>query len=88
MFCFSESRLNSHIDDKEVSIAGFRTIKNDPLALKDTGLIVYINEHVSFKRLIRYEDYVVECVWFEVKLKKSSPILVGFIYRNPSEPAN
>ena len=88
MFCFSESRLNSHIDDKEVSIAGFRTIKNDPLALKDTGLMVYINKHVSFKRLTRYEEYGVECVWFEVKLKKSSPILVGFIYRNPSEPAN
>ena len=27
-------------------------------------------------------------MWFEVKLKKSSPILVGFLYRNPSEPAN
>ena len=88
MFCFSESRLNSHIDDKEVSIAGFHTIRKDPLALKDTGLIVYINEHVSFKRLIRYEDYGVECVWFEVKLKKSSPILIGFIHRNPAEPAN
>ena len=24
----------------------------------------------------------------EVKMKKSSPILVGFLYRNPSEPAN
>ena len=57
-------------------------------ALKDTGLIAYINEHVSFKRLTRYEEYGVECVWFDVKLKKSSPILVGFIYRNPSEPAN
>ena len=88
MFCFSESRLNSHIDDKEVSIAGFHTIRKDPLALRDTGLIAYINEHVSFKRLTRYEEYGVECVWFKVKLKKSSLILVGFIYRNPSEPAN
>ena len=88
MFCFSESRLNSHIDDKKVSIPGFHTIRKDPLALKDTGLIVYINEYVSFKRLTRYEEYSVECVWFEVKLKKSSPILIGFIHRNPAEPAN
>ena len=86
-FWFSESRLNSHIDDKEVSTAGFHTIRKDPLALKDTGLLVYINEHASFKCLTRYEEYGVECVWFEVKLKNSS-ILAGFIYRNPSEPGN
>ena len=40
MFCFSESRLNDHIDDKEVSIAGFHIIRKDSL---ETGLIVYIN---------------------------------------------
>ena len=88
MFCFSESRLNDHIDDKEVSIAGFHIIRKDALDRKETGLIVYINEHVSFKRLTRYEEYGIECVWLEVKMKKSSPILVGFLYRNPSEPAN
>ena len=49
---------------------------------------LYINQHVSFKRLTRYEEYGIECVWLEVKMKKSSPILVGFLYRNPSEPAN
>ena len=88
MFCFSESRLNDHIDDKEVSIAGFHIIRKDALDRKETGLIVYINEHVSFTRLTWYEEYGIECVWLEVKMKKSSPILVGFLYRNPSEPAN
>ena len=29
MFCFSESRLNDHIDDNEVSIAGFRIIRKN-----------------------------------------------------------
>ena len=48
MFCFSESRLNDHIDDKEVSIAGFHIIRKDALDRKETGLIVYINEHVFF----------------------------------------
>ena len=27
-------------------------------------------------------------MWLEVKLQNSSPFLVGFLYRNPSEPAN
>ena len=49
-------------DDKEVSIAGFHIIRKDPLDRKETGLIVYINEHVSFKRLTRYEEYGRECV--------------------------
>ena len=44
MFCFSESRLNDHIDDKEVSIAGFHIIRKDPLDGKETGLIVYPKE--------------------------------------------
>ena len=87
MFCFSESRQNDHTDDKDVSIASFHIIRKDPLDRKETGLIVYISEHVSFKRLSRYEEYGIECLWLEVKMKKS-PILVGFLYRNPSEPAN
>ena len=52
MLCFfSEFRLTSHIDDKEVSIASFHTIRKDPLDLKDTGL--EISEHMSFKCLNR-----------------------------------
>ena len=43
---------------------------------------------LKIKRLTRYEEYGVECPRFEVKLKKSSPVLVDFIYRNPSEPAD
>ena len=41
MFRFSESRLIDHTDDKEVSIAGFHIIREDPLHRKETGLIVY-----------------------------------------------
>ena len=41
-----------------------------------------------FKRLTRYEEYGIECVWLEVKMKKSSPIRVSFLYRNPPKPAN
>ena len=38
--------------------------------------------------LLSLKKYGVECVWLEVKLQKTSPVLVGFLYRNPSEPAN
>ena len=49
--CSAFLSLNSHIDDKEVSIASFHTIRKDPLDLKDTGL--EISEHMSFKCLNR-----------------------------------
>ena len=43
---------------------------------------------MSVTRLTEFEKYGVECIWLEVKLQNSSPFLVGFLYRNPSEPAN
>lgn len=88
IFGFSESRLNSCIDDKEIFINGFQTIRRDPKNPKETGLLVYINEHITFKRLPQFENFGVECIWTEVKLKHASPILIGFLYRNPAEPAN
>ena len=51
--CSAFLSLNSHIDDKEVSIASFHTIRKDPLDLKDTGPVVCISEHMSFKCLDR-----------------------------------
>ena len=54
MFCFSESRLNDHIDDKEVSIAGFHMIRKDPIDRKETDFIVYISMRMSFFFLTPY----------------------------------
>ena len=30
IFCFSESRLNNHMDDKDIAIEGFHVIRKDP----------------------------------------------------------
>ena len=43
---------------------------------------------LSVTRLTEFEKYGVECIYLEVKLQKPSPVLVGFLYRNHSEPAN
>ena len=88
IFCFSESRLNNHMDDKDIAIEGFHVIRKDPQIQRETGLVVYVHETMSVTRLTEFERYGVECIWLEVKLQKTSPFLVGFLYRNPSEPAN
>ena len=40
---------------------------------------------MSRKRLDDLEVYGVEALWFQINLKHSKPITVGFIYRNPDE---
>ena len=49
MFCFSESRLNDHIDDKEVSIAGFHIIRKDAL---DAQLFIQASLYISMSMFL------------------------------------
>ena len=88
LLIFSESRLNNHMDDKDIAIEGFHVIRKDPQIQRETGLVVCDHETMSVTRLTEFERYCVECIWLEVKLQKTSPFLVGFLYRNSSEPAN
>lgn len=87
LFGFTETRLNSSISDDVISIPEFSIIRRDPQSHTHTGIAVYI--HNSLKDITRrrpdLESDTVESVWVEIK-NKSSPVLVGFIYRNPSAP--
>jgi hypothetical protein len=84
----SESWLNTNIPDQVLTIPGYDTIRKDPSEPKETGLLLYVNESLTAKRLPHLENQAVESIWIEVKLKNCSPILIGFCYRNPSERIN
>lgn len=88
VFGFSESRLGEHVTNTDIAIPGYLTIRNDPQKSGETGLLVYVSESVTFKRLTHLETHSVESLWIEIKLKKSSPLLIGFCYRNPAERAS
>ena len=60
----------------------------DPHKPKMTGLLLYISSTLTFSRLSNLETYDVESIWIEIKIKATSPIVVGFIYRNPLETTN
>ena len=45
-------------------------------------------DSITFKCLDHLEQHVVESVWSEVKLKRASPQLLGFVYRNPAKRAD
>ena len=46
--CFSESKLNNHMDDKDIAIEGFHVIRKDPQIQRETGLVVYVHETVCY----------------------------------------
>ena len=88
IFCFSESRLSDQISDTDMSVSGYNIIRRDPKFQKETGLLVYINNSIKVKRISMLEKDFIESIWIEVNLKRTKPILVGFIYRNPAEPVD
>ena len=81
----SESRLSEHINDADMHIPGFSIIRKDPTKTRETGLLAYVSESITFKRLHHIENHGVESIWIEITLKKNTPILIGFCYRNPTE---
>ena len=76
------------MDDKDIAIEGLHVIRKDTQIQKEAGLVVYVHETMSVICLTEFEKYGVECIWLEVKLQKTSSVLVGFLYQNPSKPAN
>ena len=85
LFCCAESRLSTKITDADVSIPGYDMIRLDPLLSKQTGLVLYISQSITYRRLISYEQYNIECIWLELCLKKCKSLYISFIYRNPAE---
>lgn len=85
VFCFSESRLSSHISDAELSIPGYNIIRKDADGPNRTGLLVYVNQCIKYKLLPHFDIPELETLWLEVSLKKHKPVLIGLCYRNPSE---
>ena len=66
----------------DLSISGWSILRRDSNANNETGLVIYINDILSFKHLSHLDQSGVEAIWLEISISKSAPILVGFCYRN------
>ena len=90
VFGFAESRFNDVVSDHLVSIPGYGFVRKDASCpnSKETGLIAYIHQSVNYKQLNIFDRHHIECIWIEVYLKGNKPMLIGMIYRNPSELAD
>ena len=87
-FGFSESRLQDVVSDELINVPEYSLIRKDAKGKLETGLVVYVHHSVNFKQVNIFDKYHIECIWIEIRLKGSKPMLIGFLYRNPDERAN
>jgi hypothetical protein len=66
-------------------MSGYETINKPPSKGLETGLLLYYTSNLNIKQLDNYENLGVESIWLDITFKKSKPIRVGFLYRNPCE---
>ena len=88
VFGFSETRFKDIVADSTVTISGYKFVRKDVRYISETGIIAYIHQSVNFQHITLFDKHDIECIWLEIKLKKTKPILIGFLYRNPDERAN
>ena len=85
LFCFAESRLSFSITDADMNMPGYQLYRLDPHKPKRTGLVTYFANSLNCRFLNNFDNYDIESIWMEIKMKGTRPLLIGFIYRNPSE---
>ena len=73
IFGLSEARLSDIVSDNDINIPGYNIIRKDPSLPNATGLLIYINEAITFKRLSHLETNSIEVVWLEIKIKNINP---------------
>ena len=81
----SETKLNAIHPDSSYEINGFqKPCRRDRELNSGGGLIVYVKEGIQTCRRTDLENENLECIWLEIKPKKSKAFLVGNIYRPPN----
>ena len=84
LFGFSDSPLTDKIPSSDLLIPDYTIVRKDATTNNETGLLIYISDTITYKHLSHLDHPGVEAVWLEISIAKSSPILVGFCYRNPA----
>ena len=83
-----ETFLDSSVDDETLHIPNYRFERKDRTSthnmvgkLKGGGIIIYLANHLNFKRRADFETSEVESIWIEINIKHNKPIFVCSIYR-------
>ena len=82
--CISETWLDISVPDSEIAIHNYYIQRRDRNR-HGGGVCIYVRKDLSFNIRNDLDHTELEAKWIELFLPKSKPILVGVIYRPPSQ---
>ena len=88
IFCFSETFLNSSVEESCIRINGFKIERKDRTGKLSGGLVVYVSNNMHYRRRADLELGDFECIWLEIKFLRNKPLLLNFTYRPPNSGQN
>ena len=81
---FSETMLDSSINDSEIEIENYTVIRKDRNR-NGGGVCVYVRADICFYVRTELNHNDIEAVWLDIIIPKSKPFLFGALYRPPSQ---
>ena len=85
IFGYTETFLKSYIPKSQIGIEGFKCERRDRKRKSGGGVVIYINQNISYKRRTDLEVDNVEIIWIETDIPHTKPILIGCLYRPESK---
>ena len=83
IFGLSETKLKSHKLTSCFNIDGFQEpFRKDNDSNGCGGIVVYVRNGINAKRRLDLETSNIPCIWLEITLGKSKPILRGSVKNN------
>ena len=80
----TETWLDSTVTDNEVALDGYSIIRKDRNR-NGGGVCMYIRQDLAYNPRDDLNSDNLESVWCEILLNKTKPIIVGTVYRPPSQ---
>ncbi|PIK46418.1 hypothetical protein BSL78_16704 [Apostichopus japonicus] len=80
----SETNLNDSVPDESITLPGFTCERKDGTTSKSHGIATFISNTLVGRRRLDLEVDHLDCLWTEIILPKTRPILIGSVYRSPN----
>ena len=81
-----ETKLKIHKPNSAFQINGFLLpFRKNNHSNGGGGILVYVRDQIMSKRRDDLETNEIACLWLEITPEKGKSVLVGNLYRNPSE---
>ena len=83
ILCITETKLNKHILDSEISVDGYIIVRRDRHSGPGGGVCMFIRNDLNWQRRNDLECETIETIWIEIFIKHSKSIIISVTYRPP-----